>query len=69
MEIPVDESVVNKIDFNCEGNFRKAIKIMYIIERAKTTNPQLSMPTSIWGEIYDLQRPRFEFRKPVQQTL
>ncbi len=43
MEIPVDESVVNKIDFNCEGNLRKAIKIMYIIERAKTTNPQLSI--------------------------
>ena len=43
MEIPVDESVVNKIDFNCEGNLRKAIKIMYIIERAKTTNPQLAI--------------------------
>ena len=43
MEIPVDESVVNKIDFNCEGNLRKAIKIMYIIERAKTTKPQLSI--------------------------
>jgi hypothetical protein len=43
MEIPVDESVVTKIDFNCEGNLRKAVKIMYIIERAKATNPQLSI--------------------------
>ena len=43
MEIPVDESVVTKIDFNCEGNLRKAVKIMYIIERAKEKNPQLSI--------------------------
>ena len=41
MEIPVDEDVVTKINFNCEGNLRKAVKIMYIIERAKASNPQL----------------------------
>ena len=41
MEIPVDEDVVNKIDFNCGGNLRRAVKIMYIIERAKAKNPQL----------------------------
>jgi len=43
MEIPVDEDVVNKISFNCEGNLRRAVKIMYIIERAKEKNPQLSI--------------------------
>ena len=41
MEIPVDETVVNKIDFNCGGNLRKAVKIMYIIELAKEKNPNL----------------------------
>ena len=41
MEIPVDETVVNKIDFNCGGNLRKAVKIMYIIELAREKNPNL----------------------------
>jgi len=43
MEIEVSDRLIDTIHFNCNGNLRKAIKLMYILESRIKQNPGFSL--------------------------
>lgn len=43
MEVEVSDRLIDTIHFNCNGNLRKAIKLMYILESRIKQNPGFSL--------------------------
>jgi Cdc6-like AAA superfamily ATPase len=47
MEVEVTDNLIDTIHFNCNGNLRKAIKLMYILESRIRQNAEFSLETAL----------------------
>ena len=47
MEVEATAQIIESIHFNCNGNFRKAIKLMYIMESRIKQNPGFSLENAV----------------------
>ena len=43
MEVEVTAQIIESIHFNCNGNLRKAMKLMYIMESRIRQNPHFTL--------------------------
>jgi len=47
MEVEVTDRLIDTIHFNCNGNLRKAIKLMYIMEGRIKQNPGFTLDNAL----------------------
>ena len=47
MEVEVTAHIIESIHFNCNGNLRKAIKLMYIMESRIRQNPHFTLNSAV----------------------
>lgn len=47
MEVEVTAQIIESIHFNCNGNLRKAIKLMYLMEGRIRQNPHLTVDNAL----------------------
>jgi len=47
MEVDVTAQIIESIHFNCNGNLRKAMKLMYIMEGRIRQNPHFTLDSAV----------------------